>query len=345
MPEPDLSAVLAAAATLLLRPPDATVLAALAESNGVALEMEKARQDFYDVLCVPQSGRYIPPYAHVLLQGRSRENDWWYFPAPRYDGGDALASWYEAAGFSPRPHDIDPMLRGPHRPLDNAGLIIAFGGDIVGRLHDPNDASAAGLIANNFYLHAFAGNIGQSLDVLRIDNGEASTWRVGASGEVRLGLVGTEMNAAYLIAETGRIAVASDQAIWVDLLGTPDLYAVAGSSVSIVEKGKGQAVATLPLSPATLVSQSLYRDMIAAEPLNGRTKIGLPPGVGNPFAGTGNRPGRNGAPGNGGQGLGFGSNLPFNPLGGRVAPLQTRNNSGIGSQTQSEEEETALLVN
>ncbi len=126
MPESDLSEMLATAAALLLRAPDARVLAALAEADGPALELEKARQDFYDVLCIPQSGRYIPPYAHVLVRGRLQGKDWWHFPAPRFDGGDALAPWYEAVGFDPRRSEIDPMLRGPHRPLDSVGLIIAY---------------------------------------------------------------------------------------------------------------------------------------------------------------------------------------------------------------------------
>lgn len=126
MPEPDLSQLLAAAAALVLRPPDAPALEALAESCGIKLDPGRARQDFYDALCVPQSGRYIPPYAHVLAQGRVRDGDWWYFPPPRFDGGDALAPWYEAVGFDLMRLDADPMLKGPHRPLDNVGFILAY---------------------------------------------------------------------------------------------------------------------------------------------------------------------------------------------------------------------------
>lgn len=111
---------------MLLRPPGAITITALAESQGIILDPALARQDFYDVLCVPQSGRYIPPYAHVLAQGRVRNDDWWHFPPPRYDGGDALAPWYEAVGFDPLQLDADPMLKGSHRPLDNVGFIVAY---------------------------------------------------------------------------------------------------------------------------------------------------------------------------------------------------------------------------
>ena len=126
MSDPDLSRMLAAAAALVLRPPDTSALAALAESGGIHLDAAQAKQDFYDVLCVPQSGRYIPPYAHVLAQGRVRDGDWWYFPPPRFDGGDALKPWYEAVGFDPLQLAVDPMLKGPHRPMDNVGFLLAY---------------------------------------------------------------------------------------------------------------------------------------------------------------------------------------------------------------------------
>ncbi len=126
MREPSLSRLLAAAAALALRPPDAATLDALAESGGAALDADQARQDFYDALCVPQSGRYIPPYAHVLARGTERESGRWRFPPPRFDGGDALAPWYAGIGFDPSRLDPDPMLRGRHRPLDQVGYLLAF---------------------------------------------------------------------------------------------------------------------------------------------------------------------------------------------------------------------------
>ncbi len=126
MREPALSRLLAAAAALALRPPDATTLDALAESGGGALDPDQARQDFYDALCVPQSGRYIPPYAHVLARGAVRQGGQWRFPPPRFDGGDALAPWYAAIGFDPMRLDADPMLRGAHRPLDQIGFLLAY---------------------------------------------------------------------------------------------------------------------------------------------------------------------------------------------------------------------------
>lgn len=126
MPEPGLERLLAAAAGLLLRPPEPGVLEALARSGGAPVAADRARQDFYDVICMPASGRYIPPYAHVITRGREQADGWWHFPAPRFDGGDALAPWYRALGFEPLKLDIDPMLRGPHRALDQVGVMLAF---------------------------------------------------------------------------------------------------------------------------------------------------------------------------------------------------------------------------
>jgi len=126
VPEPDLVQELAAAAALLLRPPDAAILSALSESAAVEVDSTRATQDFYDVLCVPQSGRYIPPYAHVLIRGQVKDGTWWHFPPPRFDGGDALKPWYDEIGFNPMRLDADPMLKGPHRPLDQAGYIFAY---------------------------------------------------------------------------------------------------------------------------------------------------------------------------------------------------------------------------
>jgi len=134
MPESELARALAAAAALVLQPPTPEVLVALSECEGESLALDIARQNFYDTLCVPQSGHYIPPYAHVLTAGRARmegDDELWSFPPPRYDGGDALAPWYEAVSFDPMSLDVDPMLRGPHRPLDHIGFILSYTAGLV----------------------------------------------------------------------------------------------------------------------------------------------------------------------------------------------------------------------
>jgi hypothetical protein len=145
MPDPTLSQMLAAAAAMLLKPPEAAVLAALAASDGDKVDLAQARQDFYDVLCVPQSGRYISPYAHVLAHGHLWNDNCWNFPPPRFDGGDALASWYEAVGFDPMGLDVDPMLRGPHRSLDQVGFILAY---LAGLVASQETAKADGPAAD-----------------------------------------------------------------------------------------------------------------------------------------------------------------------------------------------------
>lgn len=126
MREPTLSEQLAVAAGLLLRPPQRETIAVLVKSGGRDVPLDVARQDYYDVLCMPRSGRYVPPYAHVLRHGRTEGDDLWHFPPPRFDGGDALLPWYEAVGFDPADLDVDPMLKGACRPLDHVGLILAY---------------------------------------------------------------------------------------------------------------------------------------------------------------------------------------------------------------------------
>ena len=130
MPDALLSRRLAVAAALVLSPPDGAVVAILSRLGSLDLNLGKARQDFYDVLCVPQSGRYIPPYAHVLAKGR-RIDDYHYFPPARYDGGDAFREWYDIAGFDPLSLPADPMNHGPHRPLDHVGYLLAFAAGLV----------------------------------------------------------------------------------------------------------------------------------------------------------------------------------------------------------------------
>jgi Nitrate reductase delta subunit len=161
MREPELPQLIAAAAALVLRPPDAPALAAMAESSGIDLDPARARQDFYDTLCVPQSGRYIPPYAHVLAQGRVRNGDWWYFPPPRYDGGDGMASWYDAVGFDPMQLDVDPMIKGAHRPLDHIGFILAYLAGLVASGESGNTEIAT---ANSIIAAFVAENLGAWLD-------------------------------------------------------------------------------------------------------------------------------------------------------------------------------------
>ncbi len=124
-PEPTLAGEAAAAARMLLAPPDQALIDAVARVVPAPLEVEAARQDFRDFLCVPQSGHYIPPYAHVLSRGK-QQAEFWQFPPSRLDGGDALRPWYEAFGFNPRLLAVDALIAGPDRPLDHAGVILAY---------------------------------------------------------------------------------------------------------------------------------------------------------------------------------------------------------------------------
>jgi hypothetical protein len=144
MPDPGLAERAAAAARMLLLPPDAATLAALAPVADGPLDPERARQDFYDFLCVPQSGCYVPPYAHVLARAE-RNGEYWFFPPPRFDGGDGLRGWYETAGFDPAALEVDPLIGGANRPLDHMGFVFAF---LAGLLQEAaTTPEAASLVA------------------------------------------------------------------------------------------------------------------------------------------------------------------------------------------------------
>ncbi len=119
----ELARLASAASYLLLNAPDEQMLAVLEAPAGKRLD--RARQDFYDFLCIPQSGCFLPPFAHVLTQAQKTE-DYWHFPKPKYDGGDALLIWYDAAGFDTALLPADPILATANRPLDHVGVLLAF---------------------------------------------------------------------------------------------------------------------------------------------------------------------------------------------------------------------------
>jgi hypothetical protein len=123
--DPGVTEQLRAAAALLLQPPDERTLSILQSASGERLDPGEARQDFYDTFCIPRSGRYIPPYRHVI-SGARELRDYWYFPPPRYNGGDGLISWYETIGFDVSQLNADVLLTGPNRPLDHLGYLLAF---------------------------------------------------------------------------------------------------------------------------------------------------------------------------------------------------------------------------
>lgn len=158
MPERDQAIRAGAAARMLLAPPDAALLSVLAQVADLPLDLEQARQDFYDFLCVPQSGCYIPPYAHVLARGKWN-GEYWHFPPPRFDGGDGLRSWYETAGFDPAQLGADPLLAGPNRPLDYAGFVLAF---LAGMLQQADQEPSGEAVVQNFITE----HLGSWIDVL-----------------------------------------------------------------------------------------------------------------------------------------------------------------------------------
>ncbi|OIQ79420.1 nitrate reductase delta subunit [mine drainage metagenome] len=121
----ELARLASAASYLLLNAPDAQTLAVLEAPEGEPLDLARARQDFYDFLCIPQSGCFLPPFAHVLSQAQETA-EYWHFSMPKYDGGDSLLPWFDAAGFDTTSLPADPILAAANRPLDHVGVLLAF---------------------------------------------------------------------------------------------------------------------------------------------------------------------------------------------------------------------------
>jgi len=143
-PYAGLARLAAAASRLLLNPPDEQTLGALTAAGTEKFDLAQSRQDFYDHLCIMQSGCFLPPVAHVLAQARQTEA-YWHFGTARHDGGDALMPWYDAAGFDPAVLPADPFLSGGNRPLDHVGVLLAFLAVMLDAAHDdPGDRELIG---------------------------------------------------------------------------------------------------------------------------------------------------------------------------------------------------------
>jgi len=125
MAEP-VAAEIRAAAALLLRAPDSVVLNSLVSCDGPQTRsLAVARQDYFDVICIPQSGRFVPPYEHVVRRAQ-RDGKMWFFPPARYDGGDAVAEVFRNFGFERQTLDVESVWAPPHLPADHLGFMLAF---------------------------------------------------------------------------------------------------------------------------------------------------------------------------------------------------------------------------
>ena len=116
---------LEAAAALLLREPDARLRAMVAHWAGEAPPLSAMRQDFFDVMCVAQSRRYVPAYAHVLRRARWEDGSW-ALPPARHDGGRVVEGYYARLGFDRRRLVTAPVFAAPHLPGDHLGFMLAF---------------------------------------------------------------------------------------------------------------------------------------------------------------------------------------------------------------------------
>ncbi len=114
---------LAACGLLLLVAPDAATLQAL---NLDAAKLQACRQEFYDRLCIPQSGVYLPAYQQVFHRASCNQDGIWHFPPPDYRGGRGVEMMYEQFGFDHHSLPVDPFFQGPQVPGDHLGLMLIF---------------------------------------------------------------------------------------------------------------------------------------------------------------------------------------------------------------------------
>lgn len=124
--QPDTPAQLEATAALLLREPDERVRRLVGDWCGAQPPpLADMRQEFFEVMAVPQAGRFVPPYEHVLVRAR-RKNDLWFFPPARHDGGRLVEGYYARLGFEPARLAASPLVVAPHLPGDHIGVMFAF---------------------------------------------------------------------------------------------------------------------------------------------------------------------------------------------------------------------------
>jgi len=175
---------LAACGLLLLQAPDTDTLQAL-DLN--AANLEEYRQAFYDRLCIPQSGIYLPAYQQVFRNASQDQDGVWHFPPPDYRGGRGVEMMYEQFGFEHHGLPVDPFFQGPQVPGDHLGLMLIF----LGWVWDaPREDLVAGkklsLFVGKFlgdwvdrylvllpagqsspYLDAIARSLGEAIDAVR----------------------------------------------------------------------------------------------------------------------------------------------------------------------------------
>jgi len=114
------------AGTLLLTEPDHRLLRCLLETTDFQVgTLETLRQAFYDRLCMPQSGLYVPPFEHVFRGGR-KANGVWHFPPARADGALEVEAIYREQGFRHTTLNVAPLFRSAHLPGDHIGFMLIF---------------------------------------------------------------------------------------------------------------------------------------------------------------------------------------------------------------------------
>ena len=120
--------LLLTAASLLVTEPNEK-LCVMLRQVGCQLSLKQLRQRFYDRLCMPQSGWYLPPYEQVFKK-RYRVENVWHFPAAQYDQAVQVENIYAHYAFR---HDllcVHPLLRGVH-PGDHLGFMLVFVGSLL----------------------------------------------------------------------------------------------------------------------------------------------------------------------------------------------------------------------
>ena len=117
----------ATAGSLLLNEPDAVLRDRLQRAGYDGDSERQLRQLFWDRLGIPQSGLYLPPYAHVFRK-RQLIDGVWHFPPARHDGGVAVESVYHTVGFQQHKVPASPLCHGTNIPGDHLGFMLVFVG-------------------------------------------------------------------------------------------------------------------------------------------------------------------------------------------------------------------------
>jgi len=90
-----------------------------------AIDLEQARQQFYDRMLIPYSAIYIPPFKQVYKK-MALDDSIVHFPKPDWQEDKEIANWFRRYGFSIQKLEKDSVLAQANIACDHLGFMLSF---------------------------------------------------------------------------------------------------------------------------------------------------------------------------------------------------------------------------